>query len=125
MTPHRHDPDPSAAQARATRRPLRLLAGATVAVVLLTAGPARADVPEGWSDPEPVGLLDFLWVLVGVPLGLFVVVAVLAWLPGLLSGERIGASAAPENAWFGGAPDGPAELSAAEGADTGGASARW
>ena len=42
---------------------------------MLVAAPARADVPEGWSDPEPVDTLHALLVLVGIPLLLFVLIA--------------------------------------------------
>ena len=40
-------------------------------------------VPEGWSDPEDVDTLFALGLLVGVPSLLFVLIALLVYLPGM------------------------------------------
>ena len=64
-------------------------------------GPASADVPVGWSDPPPVSGLDMLWILVGAPVLLYLIVAVLAYLPGLVKGERSGSkSVERDDTWF-------------------------
>ena len=92
------------------------------------AAPASAEVPEGWSDPEPVSALHALLVLVGIPVGLFVVIAVAVYVPALVRGERIAPGApAIENQWLGGPRKGTAELAApdSEESEAGGASARW
>ena len=102
---------------------------AAVATVLLAvAGPASADVPEGWSDPDSVSMLHVLLVFVGIPLLLFVVICVLVYLPSMLRGERrTPGAAAHENQWFGGPRKGTAELAApdTEESKAGGASGRW
>lgn len=104
---------------------LALLGSVTLAV----AGPASADVPEGWSpNPEPVNLLHAVLLLGGVPLLLFVVIVVATYLPSLVRGERI-APGAPtvENQWLGGPRRGTAELAGPDSdtSEAGGASARW
>ncbi len=68
-------------------RSLCALALAGVVVAGLP-GSAAADVPVGWSDPPPVSGLDMLWILLGAPVLTYVVVAVLAYLPGLVKGEK-------------------------------------
>lgn len=105
-----------------------VLASVAGAVVLGLAGPASADVPEGWSDPAPVSPLHALLLLGGVPLLLFVVIALLVLVPGLMKGERLTPGAAShEDQWFGGPRSGTAELAAPDNDESqaGGASARW
>jgi hypothetical protein len=75
-----------------------------------------------------------LLVLVVIPLGLALVISLLAVVPSMIRGERYtpGLAWRNENEWFGGPKDGleatdktdPQALEAAEGA-RGGASARW
>jgi hypothetical protein len=102
-----------------------VLVAGTVPVVL--AGPASADVPEGWSDPEPVSALEILLVLVGLPLLLGLVIAAAVYVPALARGERVAPGAPPtEELWFGGPRGGVKELEAgSEQGETGGASGRW
>ncbi len=82
-----------------TSRPLRVAlraAAATVAAApLLTAAPALADVPVGWSDPDPVSILDFLWIFVGAPLVLFVIIGFIAYVPALIKGEKLSGGPMP------------------------------
>ena len=102
--------------------------GAAALAVLALAGPAAADVPQGWSDPEPVPALPALLLLAGVPILLFVVIAVAVLLPGVRRGERLTPGAvAHEDQWFGGPRAGTSELAApdTEHSEAGGASARW
>lgn len=111
-----------------TARRSAVVLGAATLVVLALAGPAGADVPEGWSDPEPVSVLPALLLLAGVPILLFVVITLLVLLPGLRRGERATPGAAHhDDEWFGGPRSGTAELAAAdtEQSQAGGASARW
>jgi hypothetical protein len=101
---------------------------AAAATVLATAGPASAEVPEGWSDPDAVSVLQAILVLVGIPLLLFLVISVLVYLPAMVRGERVAPGGATrENQWFGGPRKGTAELAAAdtEESKAGGASGRW
>jgi hypothetical protein len=100
---------------------------AAAAAVLATAGPASAEVPEGWSDPEEVSVLHAVLVLGGIPLLLFVVISLLVYIPSMVRGERGGPGTARENQWFGGPRQGTTELAApdTEESKAGGASGRW
>lgn len=108
------------------RRGAVVLLTATLAVLAL-AGPAAADVPEGWSDPEPVSILPMLLLLGGVPILLFVVISVLVLLPGMRRGESVTSGGNTHDQWFGGPRSGTSELAApdTEQSEAGGASARW
>ena len=101
-------------------------------VSLLVAGPASADVPEGWSDPEQVPVLNALLILVGLPLLLILLITAAVYLPAMARGERVAPGAAPvANQWFGGPREGTRELESGAGreqaheAETGGAGGRW
>jgi len=103
-----------------------------VATTLLTsvvlASPSGAEVPEGWSDPQPVPVLHALLVLAGIPLLLFVAIVLAVYVPALVRGERL-APGAPglENQWLGGPRKSTSELAGpdSEESEAGGASARW
>jgi hypothetical protein len=99
-----------------------------VAAPVLAAAPAHADVPEGWSDPEPVSVLEALLILGGIPLALFVGITIAVYVPSLVRGERLSpGSSAVESQWFGGPSKDARELesSSPDSSDTGGASGRW
>ena len=101
---------------------------AAAATVLATAGPASAEVPEGWSNPRAVSVLHAVLVLGGIPLLLFAVIWLLVFIPSMVRGDRGGSSGATrENQWFGGPRQGTAELAApdTEESKAGGASGRW
>lgn len=111
---------------RAARAASSAAALCLVTSALLLAGPAQAVVPEGWSDPEEIDTLYALGVFVGIPLLLFLLIALAVYVPSLARGGVVSASG-PEHEWFGGPrktvdqladPDG-------EGSKAGGASARW
>lgn len=97
------------------------------AVPVLVAAPARADVPEGWSDPAAVSPLDMLALLVGIPLALFLAITLAVYLPAMVRGERVAPGAQQvEDRWFGGPRQGTHELEArGDTGETGGASGRW
>ncbi|ABL80893.1 MULTISPECIES: hypothetical protein [unclassified Nocardioides] len=99
-----------------------LLAGS---LVLLAAGPAGADTPEGWPVSDKVDPVHAVLLLGGVPLLLIAVIAVLVMVPG--RGRERHALASGDDQWFGGPRQGTAELPPAEAGETGagGASARW
>ncbi len=116
----------------------RVMRGSAVALGLTLgslAAPALASPPDAWEHPDNGPLLDSLLFLLGVPLLVFVVLALLVYLPSMIRrqspepalafGER------PE--WFGGPRKGVdsaagADSTAADSeqpSDKGGASARW
>ena len=110
----------------ARRTSVILVAGG---LLLAVAGPAGADVPEGWStDAEPVSALHAVLVLAGIPLLLFLLITLAVVLPGVIKGERFTPGGqATEDQWFGGPSQGTAELPApdTEESKAGGASGRW
>jgi len=85
------------------------------------------DVPVGWDQPADVDMVHAVLLLAGVPLLLFLGIALAVYVPSLVRGESIAPGApAVENQWLGG-PRSTAELAGpdAEADDTGGASGRW
>ncbi|MEO9326174.1 hypothetical protein ABFT23_21980 [Nocardioides sp. C4-1] len=115
----------------AGRRVLTVV-GATAAVLAgstLLARPASAAVPQGWPATDQVSAGFILGVMIGGPVLLFAVIALLVYLPGMIRGERVGPGAnTPEDQWLGGRRSaGEIELGTADGdaPAEGGASARW
>ncbi len=96
-------------------------------LVLLAAGPAGADTPEGWPVSDKVDPAHALLLLGGVPLLLMTVIALLVMVPGRGRGERHDLAGQGGDQWFGGPRQGTAELPPAESTESGagGASARW
>lgn len=118
------------------RRLARTLALTPAILVTIAAGPALAAPPESWEAPEPVSTLEALLLLVGIPVALFVVIALLVYVPSMARGEKYtpGLAWRNENEWFGGPRSGieaadkqEPEAIGSGGEDTGrgGASARW
>lgn len=93
------------------------------------AAPAFADAPTTWEPTDNGSFLDALLVLVGVPLAIVAVIALLTYLPGMIRSQpSTGALAFQEKPeWFGGPRQGAEAAEQAEPAatETGGASARW
>lgn len=101
---------------------------AAVTVAVLTASPAAAEVPVGWSDPDPVDPTFVILIAVLVPLGLAVLLTAFVYGPPLARGESVKPHAPQvENQWLGGPRKSAGELAAPDGDDSqsGGASARW
>lgn len=98
-----------------------------VAALVATAGPASAAIPEGWSDPDDVSALYAILLLGGVPLLLFLLIALAVYVPAMVRGERVAPGATTENQWFGGPRKGTAELAGPDSDESqaGGASGRW
>jgi hypothetical protein len=113
------------------RRAGRASALATGAVLALLAAPAHADVPEGWggqTQPFETEPLHVLAVYLGIPLLLFVLIAVAVYVPAMVRGDKLLPDySAGEPQWIGGPRQGVAELPAPDGTDSraGGASGRW
>ncbi|UAL29012.1 hypothetical protein K8W59_14515 [Nocardioides rotundus] len=113
------------------RRSLRILAPLVAVGVAVTAAPAHADVPVGWSDPDPVSPLGFLIVLVLAPMACVLLIGLVLLGPGFARGEGMtGKDEHADDQWFGGRRS-TAELESGSGdgkaipARTGGASGRW
>ncbi|RYE78229.1 MAG: hypothetical protein EOO74_05640 [Myxococcales bacterium] len=95
---------------------------------LTLAGAAFADTPEAWADAPDHSGLDYLLVLVLIPLGIALVVSLLSVLPSLIKGEKYepGDNWRGESEWFGGPRQGiEARDHADVGSDKGGASGNW
>jgi hypothetical protein len=115
------------------RRALLALAASLAAVVALPAV-AMADTPAAWEKAPHVSGLEFLLVLVLIPLGIGLVISVLTVLPSLIHdrGYEPGQSWRAEAEWFGGPRKGvdaaedlsPKEIEAAE-SGRGGTSGEW
>ncbi|GAB2881890.1 hypothetical protein [Nocardioides pacificus] len=95
--------------------------------LLLTATPALADVPVGWSEPDEVNTLDALVVIVGAPLLLALLITFLVLLPSLARGNKSAPGSQGRDEWFGGPRKGTAELATPDDAESqaGGARAGW
>ena len=102
-------------------------------LTMLIAGPASAEVPEGWSDPQQIPMLEALLILAGIPLLLIVLISAAVYVPAMVRGERVAPGAAPvPDQWFGGPRGGARELESGSGrresaaeSETGGAGGRW
>lgn len=113
----------------ARRSVVVLVTGLTLtSLSLVLAAPAMAEPSEGWPEQESVDMLQALLVLAGIPLLLFVVIALAVYVPALVRGERI-APGAPsvDNQWLGGPRKTAGELAGpdTESSKAGGASGRW
>ena len=118
----------------AVRRAVRSLALTPAVALLLGAGPAVAEAPRAWPKDPHVDPLHAILVLVVIPLGLYVVIWMLASMPSMMKGDSYqpGLAWRNEPEWFGGPSGGIERLDTDEGAaeaesrdtDTGGAGAR-
>jgi hypothetical protein len=116
---------------RALRRAALVVGSATI-LLLAYAGPAAADIPEGWSNPPSVSVLRFLLVFVGIPLLITLGILAAVYLPGVVRGEPVApAGSRPDDQWFGGRRDTRQLESASRPEDregdrgTGGAGGTW
>lgn len=91
----------------AVRRVTRALA--LVPVLLVVGALPAAAAPAQWPEPPSVSVLDFLLVLLIIPTGLALVIALLAALPSMRGGDTTyqpGLAWRHEAEWFGGPRDG-------------------
>jgi hypothetical protein len=80
--------------------------GSATILVIGYAGPASADIPDGWSDPQPVPVLNFLLTFVGIPVLITIGILAAVYLPGVVRGESVApAGARTSDQWFGGRRD--------------------
>ena len=97
--------------------------GCATILVLAYAGPAAADIPDGWSNPQPVPVLNFLLVFIGIPLLITIAILLAVYLPGVVRGESVApAGTRTDDEWFGGRRD-TAQLEAASTRSSGDAEA--
>ena len=101
--------------------------GSATVLVLAYAGPAAADIPDGWSDPKPVPVLHFLLLFIGIPVLITLGIVLAIYVPGVVRGESVApAGARASDQWFGGRRDTTPQLEAADHEqDTGGAGGTW
>lgn len=125
-----HHPHP------AVRRAARVLALVPALAVTSITGAALADAPRQWESGPAVSPLYVIGVLVLIPLGLFLLITLLVYLPSMRRGEsyRPGEVWRGEPTWFGGPRAGidavdenpPAAVgSGAQGSTRGGTSGHW
>lgn len=115
------------------RRAVLTVSTALVTLVGLPAV-AVADTPAAWDDAPHVSGLEYLVVLLLIPLGLALVISLLVSLPSMIHdrGYEPGQSWRAEAAWFGGPSAGveaaddlsPQQIEAAE-SGRGGTSGQW
>lgn len=118
-------------KSQAPRR-VALVVGSATILLLGYAGPAAADVPDGWSDPPPVPVLRDILVFIGIPILITLFIFAFIYLPGIVRGESVApAGTRADDQWFGGRRD-TAELEAANAStegegprETGGAGGTW
>ena len=127
------------APASAVRRAALLLALTPALLVTGLTGTAFADAPEQWEDSPSVSPLYSIVVLGLIPLGLFLLIWLLVYLPSMTRGGghgyHPGEAWRNESEWFGGPRAGvgavdtaerpPAAGSGEPGSRRGGSSGRW
>lgn len=114
----------------------RTVLAVATALVTLVAMPAvaSADTPAAWDDAPDVSGFEYLLVLLLIPAGLALVIALLAALPSMINdrGYEPGQSWRAQPEWFGGPRKGveaadslaPEQIEAAE-SGRGGTSGKW
>lgn len=100
----------------AVRRAARVLALLPAVLVTCAAGTAFAEPPEQWADNPSVSALHVILVMVLIPLGLFLLITLLVYLPSMSrgTGHRPGEAWQGEAEWFGGPGKGLAAVDEAQ-----------
>ena len=108
-------------------RKVSLVVGSATVLLLAYAGPAAADIPDGWSNPKPVPVLHFLLLFIGIPVLITLGIVLAIYVPGVVRGESLApAGARASDQWLGGRRDTTPQLEAADrDQDTGGAGGTW
>lgn len=90
-----------------------VLAALPLALVAVAA-PASADTPSSWPENDPMSTMDVLLVFVGIPAGLFALIALLVVAPSLARGPRYrpGVTWLAQSEQFGAQSSGPARSDA-------------
>jgi hypothetical protein len=86
------------------RRAARVLALVPAILVTTATGAAFADPPEQWDTDQGIPALDGLMVYALIPLGLFLLITLLVYVPSMSRSEtyRPGEAWRGEPEWFGG-----------------------
>jgi hypothetical protein len=121
-------------QSRTVLRRVALALGTALTAVVALPAVAFADTPAAWDDAPHTSGLQYLVVLFLIPVGLGLVISLLATLPSMIRdrGYEPGQSWRAEAEWFGGPQKGveaaddlsPQQIEAAEN-DRGGTSGAW
>jgi hypothetical protein len=92
------------------RSAARALAILPAVLVTLAAGVAFAEPPETWEETPSVSGLEVIVLLLLIPLGLFLLICLLVYLPSMTRGNKDQSAVARhgEAEWFGG-PEGGLE----------------
>ena len=106
-------------QNTAVRRTARVLAILPAVLVSLAASAAIAEPPEGWENTPSVSGMEVIVVLLLIPLGLFLLICLLVYLPSMIRGNKDRSSELQHGKaeWFGG-PDGGLETVDTAGTET-------
>jgi len=109
------------------RRPARVAALLSPLLVLSVATPASAAPPITWERDDSVSPLEYLLLIVGAPLGLFVLLALLTMAPSIAKGTpyRSHVPWYDEPMQFGTEPHAEAGTDTVDSTAGGGASVRW
>jgi len=119
------------------RRAARVLALLPAVLVTFAASAAFAEPPETWEDTPSTSALHVLLVLFLIPLGLFLLICLLVYLPSMSRGRKDDEPTEAwrgEAEWFGGPGGGleavdkaeqPSAVAGDRDAGRGGASGRW
>ncbi len=125
-----HPPTP------ALRRAARALALTPALAVTVATGTAFAEAPDTWENTPSVSPLHALLIIAVIPIGLFVLITLLVYVPSMVRGERYqpGQAWRSEPEWFGGPRSGldavdeadrPAVGPGSSESTSGGTSGRW
>ena len=108
-------------------RKVSLVVGSATILVLAYAGPAAADIPDGWSDPKPVPVLHFLLLFIGIPVLITLGIVLAIYVPGVVRRGITRTGRCPgSDQWLGGRRDTTPHSQAADREqDTGGAGGNW
>lgn len=111
---------------RSSRAPLRAATAGLAVSLTLVAGAAFADDPATFPKAPHVSALDWLLVLLLIPAGLALLIALFTVLPSLIRGDS-GKSDAwrGDTEWFGGPSKGVDATTPVEGGPQGGAGAQY
>lgn len=112
---------------RSLRVPLRAAAAGLAVALPLVAGAAFADDPATYPVAPPVSALDWFLVLLLIPGGIALLIALLTVLPSMIRGDsKTSAAWQGDHEWFGGPSQGvDAATPPTEGTSQGGAGGQY
>ena len=111
--------------ARALRTSLRLSVPMAVLGAALAAAPAMAATPANWPEVDEGSFMDHFLLIVAYPVGLALVIALLAFAPALLGKDKAKGGAGADGEWLGGPAGAEAGAEGTDSSRAGGASGKW